>query len=641
MQPTRQQFVDMLKAHLARSAPPKADGTPGEMPPAEVRRQIYQRVRAVLDRSFAAAPPSVEDIGRRAAFEEALDAAIEEIEASIPPAGRTEGILSPLHRWSEVFEARYASLVALFSGLVDFLKPIFELTGPVLLASGIGTLALTGAAVLVPAKRAPFRVAAVYVGLLFLCTGTWYALQNAIPGASANGVIAETVPGLDRLQAAVGTALGRIETETRRVGDLIESNTRREEEERKKRIEAEARQKEAAKARIVEAGFGLDGKGLVDAVRAGFRYLGDFAALGVVPDEASIVAALPVLKDEGEVARTVAFLRERRDDHGFLRRILERIESDRSRIRDLFEGADAQKALCDPATWAQPLATGLMAPACGLSAQPFARRFAAYARAVHDVALEPASLSIRAARTLPAKKLLAGAKIKSLPADCSYYEVDLQFATLMDRPMPSDEHQGLSTVMYYDGPSALHTPIELVVVDPDYTRYNFEKRCTIEMVQSARGGMCRARMLLLSGCEAEAIRIVRVLDPPAAQGSASGPADVQVLPRPIQPASGGPGDVVLTPAEVRSQIVKGTLLAHGPDAVLRFRPDGTFEASRSGTRFTGRHVVGPDGRLCWTNSFGLAGCFEYYRKANRLMVRRADTINSNDIGPVTPALSMR
>lgn len=50
--------------------------------------------------------------------------------------------------------------------------------------------------------------------------------------------------------------------------------------------------------------------------------------------------------------------------------------------------------------------------------------------------------------------------------------------------------------------------------------------------------------------------------------------------------------------------------------------------------YTGTYTLEPDGRMCWKLDNGAVGCFQYYRKADAIYVRRNDPASSAEIGLV-------
>jgi hypothetical protein len=109
--------------------------------------------------------------------------------------------------------------------------------------------------------------------------------------------------------------------------------------------------------------------------------------------------------------------------------------------------------------------------------------------------------------------------------------------------------------------------------------------------------------------------------------TALAPIGAHAQPRP-PPASGA-----LTAAEVNSQIVGRQV--QGDGVQWTYYRDGKFESDDGRVARGGTYVVRPDGRLCWDDSIGVSGCFQYYRQAGKLNLRRADPDNRFELGVVT------
>jgi len=90
----------------------------------------------------------------------------------------------------------------------------------------------------------------------------------------------------------------------------------------------------------------------------------------------------------------------------------------------------------------------------------------------------------------------------------------------------------------------------------------------------------------------------------------------------------------LTAAEVRSQIVGHSVALSDGGMTWFFNPDGSYDADDGRNGRSGKFVVQPDGKLCWTETTGIKGCFIYYRKAGKLMVRRSDPGHNTELGAV-------
>jgi hypothetical protein len=60
---------------------------------------------------------------------------------------------------------------------------------------------------------------------------------------------------------------------------------------------------------------------------------------------------------------------------------------------------------------------------------------------------------------------------------------------------------------------------------------------------------------------------------------------------------------------------------------MSYYASGKYESDDGRVARSGTYVVQPDGRLCWNDNIGVSGCFQYYRQAGRLHLRRADPDN--------------
>lgn len=91
-------------------------------------------------------------------------------------------------------------------------------------------------------------------------------------------------------------------------------------------------------------------------------------------------------------------------------------------------------------------------------------------------------------------------------------------------------------------------------------------------------------------------------------------------------------DVPLKEAEVRKLIRENEITQREMSFI--YLPDGKFDATDGRMASGGTYRVEKDGRVCWKNSMGINGCFEFYRRGKELRVRRNDGNNKGDIGRV-------
>ncbi len=99
-------------------------------------------------------------------------------------------------------------------------------------------------------------------------------------------------------------------------------------------------------------------------------------------------------------------------------------------------------------------------------------------------------------------------------------------------------------------------------------------------------------------------------------------------------AKPGPVAVVLTAAQVKAQIVGHRVAAADGGMTWYYNLDGKYDADDGRNARGGVYQVRRDGRLCWTENSGISGCFQYYRKAGRLQMRRADPGHAYELGAI-------
>ena len=95
---------------------------------------------------------------------------------------------------------------------------------------------------------------------------------------------------------------------------------------------------------------------------------------------------------------------------------------------------------------------------------------------------------------------------------------------------------------------------------------------------------------------------------------------------------------ILTAQQVKSQIVghSVSLKDDGNGGMTwYFNTDGRYDADDGRNGRSGRYTVQPDGKLCWTESTGVKGCFQYYRAGSVLKLRRAAPGHAMELGVVT------
>ena len=560
-------------------------------------------------------------------------------------------------------KSKYGVFSIVATSVSDFIKPIIDTTQPLIFFSGAAALLFFVLQKFAGSFRGTVLAGTKFFSLVFVCSLGWWGLQKAVPGANANGAIATIVPGATAVQNAVLASLGRIEQQAKRVGDILEGSEKRTREQQK---ETERKQREEfgmMRQRIVDAGYSVNSRGLLGAVRAGYRYVGDFAKLNVKPSEAAVAAELPLVATKEEVARVRDYLNREKDDYTFIRRIVQALEADRAKLKDLFEGPNARAMLCRRDVNTHGFAWARLEQVCKMDGFTFAIRYAEFAEENFGLQLQPVALSSRSIETLPTTKLGASSLIH-LPARCGYYEVDASFVVLMPALQPTGN--GTSINMFYDRGHAAASGI-IEVADPDYEKFKFEQACQIGTNRT-----CRARFVLASSCEGSNIRLIKVLSPSSAPERSSTPAQpIPATPAPPQTQSAPPANPPATPPVIASaqppaaaqkqtttdlarptapvtqksagggltadtvrRMLLGNEVDHAGKLSFIYKPNGTFDAADGRVASSGNYRIESDGRVCWSNSRGISGCFLYYRNGTALHVRRADANNREEIGPV-------
>ena len=60
---------------------------------------------------------------------------------------------------------------------------------------------------------------------------------------------------------------------------------------------------------------------------------------------------------------------------------------------------------------------------------------------------------------------------------------------------------------------------------------------------------------------------------------------------------------------------------------------GAYDADEGRNGRQGRYVVRADGNVCWTETTGIGGCFQYYRSGKGLRLRLTDPGRLFYLGP--------
>ncbi len=200
---------------------------------------------------------------------------------------------------------RVVSGAGAIGGIVDFLKPIVSLQSALFFFCVIGAVACHAALRVWPSWQRWLRWgrrlgAAVAVSVL-----VFFGLATALPGAEPNGVIAEAIPPLQRLQqalleqinqavAAIDTRTKTIDATTRRT-DLTVGHIDRRTEGMAGDLATLAKKSdpvEAAKEIVIRAGYSPDTDGLIRAILDDNAVKSDYSSIGIELTEESIFRSL-------------------------------------------------------------------------------------------------------------------------------------------------------------------------------------------------------------------------------------------------------------------------------------------------------------------------------------------------------------
>jgi hypothetical protein len=247
-------------------------------------------------------------------------------------AGPAERAVTGAHHTLTRYIATFGPIAAALSTFIDFVQPIVALTRPITIGAFIlaGILWLTARAA--PALRERLLGVSRFFLLLSACSAGWWALQSVLPEGKSGGALVELVPGAHTIQETLVKPLARVEEQTKRVGDLLETQAREQreaEEEAKRQMAAYERQQaahekertDAARRIITDAGYSVDPDGYVKAIGQGFSQRHQFDQLKIPVTPEALTKALHVANDELEMAYLTAYVRSNVDLMGFVRPI--------------------------------------------------------------------------------------------------------------------------------------------------------------------------------------------------------------------------------------------------------------------------------------------------------------------------------
>ncbi|MBI1203364.1 MAG: hypothetical protein GC182_12715 [Rhodopseudomonas sp.] len=617
------------------------------------RQALYQRTRKALSDYFKRNGHSAREYEFAS---QALKTAIDTVEAEY---GENERALHGLHQFfeqddktpeptrldkfihsagslTEVLKSKYGFAAGIVSFLGDISKPIIDLTIPMMIGSAIAAIAAYTLRIFLKTNRREAGLIGAFCAVLFACSGAWLGLQNFIPGARANGAVAQVVPGVSALQDIVVTSLGRIESQTRRVGDLIEENAKREREENERAKKAQQdfllKQRQATVAKLQDAGYTPDSAGMMLAAMNGYSNMPLFEQLGVKPTKDAIAIAFARSKNINLIAQLRQYIVFNKDNHSLFRQAIADLSADSRSARSAYRGRNTKKELCEPKTY-QLAPSDLLQTMCTAPNGFFAALYSSFYNVAYQnlnddgrfvQPLQIAEYHAEAPDMLSAEAVKVSEIVPSTMNQCQIYEGNLRYF----------EGAGLLPWGTYENDDPRRTSY-FSAADPRFKENSIT--CVREDIIMRRSRQCVARVIMFSPCVAlvKEPMVVKVLVPTdSRQGS---PVNLQSAPPERQPAAGPAhaSDKPLSQRELQSLIIGRNLSFGGPNNVLMYHPNGTLDGGDGRFGFQGRYRTQANGTICGTMGPRGEVCLQFYRRDGLLRVRRTNGFSPGDIGLVT------
>lgn len=472
--------------------------------PAE-RNVVYERVKDVLQKAIERS----QDQSKLLDHIYELDQVVNEIESGYAKApSRFDQLLNPVRNLSTQVKLKYGAIAGLISAVADFVKPLLELTVPIIIISAIGGIVLFLGFFLTKRSRPVLQSGALLCVLLFLFSSGWWGLQHLVRNADANGALAEILPGASAVQNAFLARLGRIEAQTRRVGDLLEEQARRSAEQTREAaaMDEEYKRKEreeedVARQRIVIAGYKPDAEGLVRAFKDNSDITNAFDTLRIEPTEAAVKAVASKVQTVEETRNLANLIRNRGQRLPAMQKLQQSLDADGTKLSAAFQEANAQATVCNQHNYLLAIGPDVLKKACALNGLRFAEAFAKYFSAAHKH-LDTFDFMRKATSSLPVEKV-AGTIWPGQIKSCGYYEGELDYF-----------HRGSFVRPPY---GTISTPNSANIIDVwNSTAEEFgagsQNRCALNNINAGRARFCRARVIIATPCGEAAVSSVRIIE---------------------------------------------------------------------------------------------------------------------------------
>lgn len=415
------------------------------------------------------------------------------------PKNTDKGLQYGLTHWL----ATYGPIAAGISIVADFAQPILKLTAVFSICSLLIAIIAYASSRFFTTSKNLVRKTGNFFLILFACSTVWWGLQQVIPGARSNGALVGIVPGTEGLQKNLTNSLQRVESETKRVFDLLKQQADRdlrEEEEMKRQmhefknqeLEAKKQRLESYRAAINEAGYTVDINGLIKARMQGSNISG-FEELSIKPDEKNILIALKNAQKDKEIYALLSWIQNEKDKYAFMRKISEILDKESDRFRKLFKGKSAKKNLCNVTKIDIPIGIKLLDEICKKNGAHFASAYStyflfySYSKSEFSK-LDTNTYSIEDYESLPIIDSI-GLINTSKARECTYLRGEYRFIVWGGmQPYGAFETPGSRKITWFD------------VTDPDFEKFQFNLKCPYADVISGKKKMCKANVLMVSRC---------------------------------------------------------------------------------------------------------------------------------------------
>jgi hypothetical protein len=433
--------------------------------------------------------------------------------------------------------------------------------------------------------------------------------------------------------AVLSLALTRIEGQTKRVGDLIEQQSQRQERAQEAEKQKEEKRLAEIRERIRGAGYSLDATGLLMAAKDAASNTYEFEQLGIKPTESALQSVLSVLKSPAEIAYLLQYVMTK-DRYAIFRQLRETLARDKPKLYEAYRNSGAKQFLCKKANYTLIVGEPVLTGACTKDGARFAADYGSYFLYVYGglsldnpAFVEPLN-STNFLRNAPNELPIAsrgGKLVLSRFEDCQYYEGEFDFFFNGGiNPWGSFQKPGSIDITYFENS------------DADFAK-DAHERCSMSDVVGKRLPQCSARVIMVSRCDQISSRpvVVKQLNGPLARRAGSSLAAADPSPTvPPQGAAVAPQPTGnLAASDVQREIL-GKNLNHAGKIDITFNSNGTFASGDGRIGRNGKYQMMADGRLCWQDNLGFDGCFQYFRDNGVLKVKRNDSKSHDVIGTV-------